>query len=190
MERLAEMKEYILPKWNERFHKDISKIRTDYNRNQREILPEFCNYIDHNLISKAKEHISSSEKQGGQLFLVISYLHSSIATRSYEYEFSLCNELLYVDRNRISAYWYPEFLYLYTRDQEEFLQKELQKKFIRVKKYETEILRRELFSSYWGIAKEYFGELTADIKKKENLRVYYGEHMGELESLPSTSGQA
>ena len=39
-----------------------------YYRNQREILPEFCNYIDHNLISKAKEHISSSEKQGGQLF--------------------------------------------------------------------------------------------------------------------------
>ena len=50
-----------------------------YYRNQREFLPEFCNYIDHNLISKAKEHISSSEKQGGQLFLVISYLHSSIA---------------------------------------------------------------------------------------------------------------
>lgn len=59
--------------------------------------------------------------------MVISYLHSSIVTRSYEYEFSLCNELLYVDRNRISAYWYPEFLYSYTRDQEEFLQKELQK---------------------------------------------------------------
>ena len=122
--------------------------------------------------------------------MVISYLHSSIATRSYEYEFSLCNELLYVDRNRISAYWYPEFLYPYTRDQEEFLQRELQKKFIRVRKYETEILRRELFSSYWDIAKGYFEELTADIKKKENLQIYYGEHMGELEALSSTPGQA
>ncbi len=74
MERLTEMKEYILPKWNERFNKDISKVQTDYNRNRREILLKFCNYLDNNLISMAKDHISF-EKQGEQLFLVISYLH-------------------------------------------------------------------------------------------------------------------
>ena len=182
MERLTEMKEYILPKWNERFNKDISKVQTDYNRNRREILLKFCNYLDNNLISMAKDHISF-EKKGEQLFLVISYLQSSIVTRSYEYEFCLCNELLYADRNMITTYWYPEFLYLYVSDQEEFLQKELQRKFVRVKKYETETLRRELFSSYWNIAKEYFKELTVSIGKKENLQIYYGEHMGELAAL-------
>ena len=83
----------------------------------------------------------------------------------------------------LTMYWYPEFLYQYVSDQEEFLQKELQKKFIRVKKYETETLRRELFSSYWNIAKEYFKELTVSIGKKENLQIYYGEHMGELAAL-------
>ena len=41
MDRLIEMKEYILPKWNERFNKDISKVQIDYNRNQREIFLEY-----------------------------------------------------------------------------------------------------------------------------------------------------
>ena len=182
MDRLIEMKEYILPKWNERFNKDISKVQIDYNRNQREIFLEFCNYLDNNLISMVKDYISP-EKQGEPLFLVIGYLHSSIVTRSYEYEFSLCNELLYADRNMITMYWYPEFLYQYTSDQEEFLQKELQKKFIRVKKYEIETLRRDLFSCYWNIAKEYFKELTVSIGEKEKLQIYYGEHMGELAAL-------
>lgn len=61
--------------------------------------------------------------------------------------------------------------------------KGIAKKFIRVKKYETETLRRELFSYYWNIAKEYFKELTVSIGKKENLQIYYGEHMGELAAL-------
>lgn len=162
LERLTEMKEYILPKWNERFNKDISKVQTYYDRNQREIFLEFRNYIDNNLISRTKDYLLLDE-QGVQLFLIISYLHSSLLIRSYEYEFSLCNELLFTDRNMVTVYWYPEFLYQYARDQEEFLQKELQKKFIRIKKYETETLRRDLFSSYWSIAKGYFKDLTASI---------------------------
>lgn len=182
MERLAEMKAYIFPKWNERLNKDMSKVQTYYNKNQREILLEFRNYIDNNLISKKKGYLSL-EEQGDQLFLIISYLHSSLLIRSYEYEFSLCNELLFADRNKITAYWYPEFLYQYASDQEDFLQKELQKKFIRIKKYETETLRRDLFSSYWNIAKGYFKDLTASIGEKEKIQIYYGEHMGELTEL-------
>jgi len=48
---------------------------------------------------------------------------------------------------------------------------------------ETETLRRDLFSCYWNIAKEYFKELTVSIGEKEKLQIYYGEHMGELAAL-------
>lgn len=182
MERLTEMKEYILPKWNERFSEDISKVQTHYNKHQSEIISKFCNYIDGNLISKMKDY-PTLEEQRDQLFLIISYLHSGLLSRIYEYEFSLCNELFYADRNIITVYWYPEFLYQYASDEELFLKKELQRKFIRVKKYEIETLRLDLFSSYWAVAKGYFKVLTASIMEKEKLQIYYGEHMGELEEL-------
>ncbi|GEM_PF-5811252 len=182
MERLAEMKEYVLPKWNERFSEDISKVQAYYNRHQSEINSKFHNYIVGELISTAKDNLLF-EEQRDNLFLVISYLHSGLLSRSYEYGVSLCNELFYADRNIMSVYWCPEFLYQYINDEELFLKSELQRKFIRIKKYELEELRKDLFSVYWGVAKGYFKELAANIAEQENLQIYYGEHMGELVEL-------
>lgn len=190
MERLNEMKEYILPKWSEQFDEDQGKIQTYFNRHKSEIVFRFYHHIVNKLITKTKDE-SSDDGQNERTVLIISHLYSSLLTRSYEYEISLCNKMLYVDKNMITSFWQPEFLYQYAADEELFLKKELQKKFIRLKKYEIEMLRLDLFTQYWEKGRMYFKEIIDEMRENKDLnkinpvefKFFYGEHMGELKEF-------
>jgi len=190
MDRIDEMKDYLTPIWNERFSEDQKKIEDYFNTHKKVISLEFKAII-HNIVSQ----VCSLQEVGEQCeitYLVISYLYSSLLNKGYQFEITLCNESLYIDKNSITTYWCPEFLYQYTVEEELYLQKELQKKYIRIKPYELESLRQDLFLQYWDIAKSYFQILVKQLKESAEfkkvkingeLRVLYGEHMGELKEF-------
>ena len=191
MNQLSEMETYITPIWSERFAEDQSKIYNYFHTHQTEIVFDFCSYAVKRILPDVC-YLQSMETQSEIAFLVIHFLKSSLLNKSYDYEIKLYNESLYLDENDVAGYWYPEFLYQFADDEEVFLKKELQRKFIIIKSYEIEILRRKLFSQYWGAAKQYFKILTnclcerpefKQVKTNGKLRVLYGEHMGKLEEL-------
>lgn len=191
MERIAEMREYILPKWKEKFAADQKRIRNNFIVAQEKIVSEFCDHVSKYLIPDIANIAADGEQNLISTF-VIAYLQSGLLNRSYEYELGFCNSLLYADKNMVTSYWVPNFIYMYTVEEEEFIQKQLQNKFIRVKKYETEFLRYELFSQYQEVAKTYYRLLVDGLKESGvlnsikingEIQFLYGEHMGKLEKL-------
>ncbi len=193
MNQLNEMEAYITPMWNERFSEDQKKIYDYFQEHQTEIAFNFCNYIVQGMVSDVCR-LQASGKQNEIACLVIHFLRSSLLNRSYDYEINLCNKTLYLDENSTAGYWYPEFLYQFTGNQELFLKKELQIKFVKIKAHEIELLRWTLFLQYGDIAKPYFKVLTdcllqrpefKQVKTNGELQVLYGEHMGKLEELKS-----
>lgn len=191
MERLDEMMEYLRPVWNIRFEADQKQIENYFQQYRERIMSDFRSIISRGIAQQASM-FQTAENPEEFSYLTICCLHSSILDRSYEYEVSLYHKSLYVDQSGITDYWCPEFLYQYAADQESFLKEQLQQKFIGLQRYETELIRKQLFLEYWDVARTYFKLLTDDLMEDRtfsNLKVdhqfcvLYGEYMGELENI-------
>lgn len=189
--RSEEILNAIAPLWEERLNGSMGRIQDCFSLHQGEIVKGFCSHI----IPTVIKEIGELQKQGGigeVSSVAVSYLYSSIATRSYDYEISFFSQEPFTDPCGRSAYWRPQFLFQFVDQDEAFIKKELSKRFIRVQGCEAGLVAEELLKSYWGRAAPFFKILVEELKEQEEFRklrikdtvtTFYGEHMGEWKEI-------
>lgn len=189
--RSEEMLNAVTPLWEERLNGNMNQIRDCFSLHQEEIVKAFCSRIIATVIKETGKMQERGES-GEVSSVAVSYLYSSIATRSYDYEISFFSQEPFADPSGRSAYWHPQFLYQFADQDEAFIKKELSKRFIRVQGCEAELVVTELLKSYWGRAEIFFKILVEELKKREEFRklriketvtTIYGEHMGEWKEI-------
>jgi len=117
-----------------------------------------------------------NRREEGEQNLVISYLNSSIVTRSNAYRIALYDSELYVDPFPPCVYYTPEFLFTGMEEDEEHIRKFLKSRFIRLTDPETEEIRRCYVKQVYHEARPFFAGLIKG-HNEYNIDVWFGEYM-------------
>lgn len=179
MDRIEKIRKYLTPYIVGRVREKIgeaSKIQGD------DLIPAVRSLLRCALDRQEKQPQWKPSQMG------LFHLMSSLLTESYEYELLLADQQLYLDGFQVTGFWNPEFLYR-NEQEETYVQKELNRRFIRLNSYEISYAKRFVFYEYRSIAGVYFKERLDEItgleefqllKKEKPFQFLHGDYMGDM----------
>lgn len=167
LDRMNEMEIYLADTLKKMAQKRVDFLIKEY-REQNKLLCDLISDILKGLVNSRKG------------YLIISYLRSSIVTRSNDFLFIFYSGEPYVEEEPDQVFWQVEDILRGTEKDMIEIEMILRKKFIRIISCEMESIRREYMIELYAECKKLFQLILSDIKEKEGIKVYYGEYMGEV----------
>jgi len=125
-------------------------------------------------------------------WLGINYLHTSMKTRSYELAISLYTTEFIFDLFPIQMYWQPSLFFECFEEDLEIVMKELQRKYVRIRKYEEDFVQGICIEYYYAAIMQLLRDLEKDIieteaflnmRKSASFSAFYGRYCGEGDIL-------
>lgn len=169
---------------------DINRIRGAYAQNQDGLEQSFLASLER-LFVRAGQAQAKGQK-GAAAYLLITYLRSSFAARTYAFNIALYDEKLYADANCMGFYWTPEFIFARADAILAEAAPKLRRKVIRLTDAEIEECRPAFFEPYLQIARYFFSRATvrADtlpgftaLGRGAFFQIAYGEYMGPAQKI-------
>lgn len=167
MDRTKELSETAKEVLTPRYLSNLISIQSYYQTYQGSIFQELIKSL-RKLMLTVKEQQNCGVK-GTIQYAVISYLYSSIITKSYDFQISFYDDLLYLDPIESCIYWCPNFIFRYIDEDICFLKKALQATFIRIRDYEIDDIRRRYVEEYLTLAASLFQNNIVEILKACNI---------------------
>lgn len=173
-QRFLDNKEIILQKYKNR--KDIIL---------KEVLKKLRSYINEILVLQSDEEKSEKIK-----YISISFLRSSLITKTYDFVFSLHNKLFYADESYKYLYLNINFIFEYfEKDIKFFIDNNNN---LHLQSYEIYYFQEEYIKGYYKIAFIIFKdvlkiilneEIFKNLNKEDDYKVVFGEYMGEFSEI-------
>lgn len=196
MDRLKEMlplaKELFQPRLADRLQ-SFSTTHDKYNRLCTEYRKVIADFI------QAAQRRQADMRLGAVSYLMISYLHSSAITKTYEFEISLMNERFFLDSDAYSIYWCPKIFFDFIEEDMEVFAAEARKRWIRIRDYEFDDIRRFYANECNGLAALFFAEKTLQaavdggvkgLDCGQELKILYGGYMDKVVALATIKRDA
>ena len=144
------------------FRKSEKLMLREYQENREKILEKLKDIFRY-LFIKAYEMQEYGQKND---ICIISffYLNSSLLTGSYKYLISLYDETFYLDQSEVSISYCPEFIIPYFLSDIQLLEKNIGKRYIRIKHYEMERIKFLHIQHYYELMKGIFCNVIDEIK--------------------------
>ena len=140
----------------------------------------------------------AADEQKKWSWLGITYLHTSLQTKSYEFLLSLYDEKFLFDTSPSELYWRPSCFFECFEEDIESLMAGLQKQYTRIWRYEEEAVRGVCVEYYYAAVKQLCFDLAGEIMKteafqkavkEENFTAFFGRYQGEGEVLWRMTGK-
>ena len=173
----------------ERFLLNEKEIFLKYNNNKDSILKE--------LNLKIQEFISKNfkiEENSNKIkYISITFLYSSIITKSYDFVFGLYDEKFYVNEDTKLLYLNIDFIFNYFEEDIKFFEKN--SKISQLQTCELYYLKENYIKKYYKIAFKIFKDVIKSILKENILndllekdyKVIFGQYMGEFSEIEMES---
>lgn len=171
---------------SERYENHLKQIRDRYSKEQGHLNVEYLK-MWRSLLNKVARQQSEREK-GKTQYLVISLLHSSFLTRTYEFRFDVYDKNLYLDPTESCAYWSPSLFFDDIDGDFAYFSSKIKKEIIQVTDAELEEFELEYAYRFVDIAFSYFGERCEDIfrldeyqdmEKENKVYLLFGTYIGK-----------
>lgn len=169
----------------EHFLLNEKEIFLKYNNKKENILKEL-NLKIQNFINKNFK----IEKYSNKIkYISITFLYSSIITKSYDFVFGLYDENFYVNENTKLLYLNIDFIFNYFEDDIKFFEKN--SKIIQLQTYELYYLKELHIKNYYKIAFKIFKDVIRNILKEnilndlleKNYKIVFCQYMGEFSEI-------
>lgn len=164
----------------EHFLLNEKEIFLKYNNKKENILKEL-NLKIQNFINKNFK----IEKYSNKIkYISITFLYSSIITKSYDFVFGLYDENFYVNENTKLLYLNIDFIFNYFEDDIKFFEKN--SKIIQLQTYELYYLKELHIKNYYKIAFKIFKDVIRNILNdllEKNYKIVFCQYMGEFSEI-------
>lgn len=183
MNREKEILEYITPLFEKRYFDSCELIQKKFDRSEKITLNILKKFED---IFKKITLLQKEYNKGEIKYLYISYLRSSLLTKSYDFRIDFYDRNLYLDENPTYIYLSLDFIFYYYNDDILYFIEKLRKNFIRLQQYEIELIEEKYAFYYYKICAKFFFDLIkeifhisnfCDMKKEKEIKVIFGEYM-------------
>lgn len=182
MDRIKQLEQVVGKYLLERFSQSKEKIVSSYRANKEEIWKSFFDIVCYG----AEE---CEKKNKNVRHIVISILHSSILTQSYELQIAYMNNDLYMDEAPVNVYWAPMFIFQCIEDDMQFFKKKISEEVPRIKEYEMDNIREKYVLNHYFLVmlllKEMIPVAIEEIVRKydciaDNIMVSIGKYMEKV----------
>ncbi|MCX4352343.1 MAG: hypothetical protein OSJ60_11970 [Lachnospiraceae bacterium] len=170
LERIKEMKEFLENSEEDLLMKRIDKMQSVF-RNEEKLKKELLETIEE----------LAEEKENG--CVVISFLRSSYITGSHDFYIACYSDEPFVEEEPDSRYYSLGLLFEGIESDMDCMNKELEKKYIRILSSEKEEIRRWHIDNIYRRLGEILQLLFEDMLPQRGLDVFYGCYMDELELI-------
>ena len=170
MDRVKEMKEFLHDTEEILLKERIDKIKIICMRKEN-IKKEIQTIVDRLTMGKTEGCIA------------ISFLRSSYITGSYEVCIAFYMDEPFVEENPDCKYYSLRLFFDGVEDELQYMIKELGNKYIRITASEKEEVRRWFIDEIYTGLGIVFKMMLVDMQIKEDIDVFYGNYMDELELL-------
>lgn len=182
MDRQAEIMEMGKLLLEKRYQDDLAVIQSKMQA--EDVVEELLRAFDQIFIMAGKQQ-EAGEKEP-VAFCNISYLRSSILTKSYDFLIALYDETMYFDPIETLGSWAPKWIMEFYENQVSYFRKEVRGKIVRVQDSELLEFERTLAGDYYkivlGFLLEHLEEIQAlesyqKLEKTADFKIQYGEYM-------------
>lgn len=163
-------------------------ISEEVKKNKEKILSELLKIL--NTLGEASMHLQCDGKKGDAEYLCIEYLLSSAITKSYDFQISIYDENFHLDSANCATYWSSLIMFDRVDDDMEVLFNNIANKFMELKRYELDEIRRAYISLFHNkLIGLFLIENIKDIVLKSNIpllnthgaiQVLYGGFMDQM----------
>lgn len=182
---------------SERYERSLKKIMDKYKETKVKLDQEYLK-VWQELLKKAK--ILQCAKEKGEVgYFVISLLHSSVLTKTYDFRFDLYDKDFYLDKTEICAYWSPCLFFESIEDDIVYFSRVIRGNMVQVTNNELEEFRMEYAYRFIKMAFSYFCENSEqifhlkeyeEVKKGEEVRVLFGTYLGNTQIIATSRENA
>ena len=182
MDRQAEIMEMGKLLLEKRYQDDLAVIQSKMQA--EDVVEELLRACDQIFIMAGKQQEAGEKELVA--FCNISYLRSSILTKSYDFLIALYDETMYFDPIETLGSWVPKWIMECYENQVSYLRKEVRGKIVRVQDSELLEFERTLAGDYYkivlGFLLEHLEEIQAlesyqKLEKTADFKIQYGEYM-------------
>ena len=140
----------------------------------------------------------AADEQKKWSWLGISYLHTSLQTKSHEFLLSLYDEKFLFDMSPSEQYWRPSCFFECFEEDIESVMIGLRGQYNRIWRYEEEAVRRICVEYYYAAVRQLCFDLAEEVMeteafekavKAENFTAFFGRYQGEGEILWRMKGE-
>lgn len=166
---------------------NLPRLMFEYKQKENEHLEKLKEALK-NLFEKGRRMQEAGEKNAIS-YLVICYCRSSVYTGNYELKLDLYDTEFYLDEQECSAYWEPDFIFSFLREDIEYFQKNIPKRVPRIKTYEVQRYLAGYVNNYIYILSEFLRQKMHEVLEQipmegleinGKMQVLFGEYMGKL----------
>lgn len=177
----------LLEIWKKR----TESIREDYEKNHERYDREIMTGIDTLL---TRWETVCREQPENLKYVIISPLKSGVVTRSYDYQFALFGQELFVDENPLCFYWSPEFIYRDVDADMTAFHRQASKEIIRLRKDEIDDIRCRYVLCHEYASLQYLDKIIKRMNEfpvwaklvTEDVSVLYGVYMEQMLEISKT----
>lgn len=184
------MTQYASELLEEQFLKSIKEIQKIYDNNAIEITTFYLNsfYI---LLQKTKE-LQIKQKKGKIQYICISFLRSSMYTKSHEYCINVYDSDFYLDFVELYHNWKPDFIMDYFESDIAYSVKILRKKVPRIQNFEIQEIKQWYIYEYYYLIQKFCEDkikevievvLESEIKLEKEFFILFGGYMEKSKIL-------
>lgn len=177
----------------ERFGKSVHKLMEIYQieENRQAVIQAFKE-----LASRGGEFHKDSDDGKKAASLGITYLLSSILTKTYDLKLSLLGEGFWLEGEPVEILWKPPYFFEYFEEDMAYIIKELRNRFPRLCSAEEDAVRLKCVEYYLAAVRKLCTDMAEEImeirefrelNKTEKFFLFFGRFQGEGERLWSIS---
>lgn len=171
---------------SERYDSHLRLIKDGYQKDGKNLEREYLEMWKKLLAVVNK--LQKEGKKGKTKYLVISLLHSSFVTRTYDFRFDVYDKDLYLDSAETCAYWCPVPFFEFIAEDITCFSYHVKDQMIQVTDVEIEEFEMEYAYRYAGIAFSFFCETCKKIFelkeykemiKEDRVSIRLGNYIGK-----------
>ena len=174
---------------SERLLNNIAAIERTYRESPEEYAAAFSDAIQ---VLLARVALAQAQSDKGPLrYIYVSFLQSSLYTGNYEICIDAYDERLFGDLTDTHAYWSPDFIFRYIKDDMAHFRKHIGQHVLRVREHEIMAFFAQYVQHYYRIVQTLVTELiepivAAETSDTRELTVIFGEYMEQGVVLSET----
>lgn len=172
----------------ERMSENIAAIYKEYLDNQKQLQGDFLKAVDEAFWAAIE--LQEKGEKGKASYFCISYLVSCVFSGRGAFRLDVYDDMFYADIESASAYWYPDFIFRYFKQDIPYALEAIKASDMRIglREYELDGFKKRYLSNYFHIAKKYcmdqiksVNELQSyqKMKKGESFRILFGGYLDQ-----------
>lgn len=187
--------EYATKMLKEKFLQSAEQIQGDYNIHKGEIIKSYLKVFE--TLLQNTENQQKKGKKGEIQYICISYLRSSLYTKSYQFQIDFYDTSFYLDTMECSQNWKSDFIMKYFEEDIRSTAEYIKRTKIRVLDWELEEIRKNYIYQYYYLVQKFCEDKASEvmelikhssIKTTEPMFLLYGGYMERTKVIGERKG--